>query len=477
MIGWILLALVVLLAAVLLLRTLAFRPRKEELPAVTPAEVDGDAVLNHLAEMIRCKTVSYYDKSLEDEGEFEKFRALLKTLYPAVHKACTLDRVGPSGLLYKWKGRSDKEPTVFMAHYDVVPVERELWEKDPFAGIIEDDVLWGRGTLDTKGTLCGVMESAEALLQQGYVPENDIYFAFAGDEEVAGLSAPAIVEELRKRGIVPALVVDEGGAVVENVFPGVTRPTAVVGTAEKGMTTVEFLLEGQGGHASAPPVKTPVGMLAKAVCTVEKKPFRFQITKPVAEMFDTLGRHSNFLFRMIFANLWLFKPVLNLICRISGGELNALMRTTVAFTQMEGSKATNVIPPVARIRANLRLCGQDTVDSAVAYLQQVIGEEKIRVHAIEGSNPSAVSTTDCEGWKKLKNAINQTWPEALVSPYLMMACSDSRHYSTLTDKVYRFSAMALSKEERGMIHGNNERVPAGTMVKTVQFYLRLMGQC
>jgi len=191
-------------------------------------------------------------------------------------------------------------------------------------------------------------------------------------------------------------------------------------------------------------------------------------------MFDTLGRYSGFALRMVFANLWCFGPVLNLVGRLTGGEINAMIRTTVAVTRFEGSRAFNVMPPKASFGVNMRLMGSDTVASVLERLKTIIGNDKIQVSLVDGMNPSSDSDTDCEAWRVLTKAVRQTWPEAIVSPYLMMACSDSRHYNKITDRVYRFSAMHLSKEERAMIHGNNERIPVETLVKIAAFYVRLM---
>ena len=472
---WLLIpAVLIIFVAILLIRTAKFRPVAEHPAQVMPVTVDQDKAVENLREMIRCKTVSNSNPDLIDEAEFERFRELLPRLYPNIHRVCERERIGLSGLLYHWKGKSSENPTILMAHYDVVPANEEDWEKPAFEGILEDGVLWGRGTLDTKGTLCGVLEGAENLISQDFTPQNDIYFAFVGDEEVNGSSAPSIVAELEKRGIQPALIVDEGGAVVEGVFPGVTQPCALIGIAEKGMLNVELSMKSRGGHASSPPPHTPVGVLAKAVVEIENKPFPAQLTKPAAEMFDTLGRHSSFLFRLIFSNLWCFRPVLDSICRKSGGELNALMRTTCAFTMMQGSKAPNVLPPLATVSANLRLIGDETTDSAVEYLRKAANNPDITISKVYGMNPSIYSETEGEGWERVKNAISQTWPEALISPYLMVACSDSRHYCRISNHVYRFSAMALSKEERSEIHGNNERIPVEKIATTAAFYMRLI---
>ncbi|MBQ8332785.1 MAG: M20/M25/M40 family metallo-hydrolase, partial [Clostridia bacterium] len=324
---------VVVLLAVILIRTALFVPRDEPRSAPDPVEFDRDAAVSALRELIRCRTVSRYDPALEDDAEFERLIALLPELYPHVSESCTFTRLPDRALLFHWKGKHQDEPAVMMAHYDVVPVNEDGWEVPPFDGIIEDGVLWGRGTLDTKVTFNGVLSAADALIASGFVPAHDMYFAFSGGEEVNGMGAVNIVNWFKEHGIKPALVVDEGGAVVENVFPGVKKPCGLIGIAEKGMLNCTFTVKSGGGHASAPAPHTPIGELSRACCAIENHPFPMHLTTPAAAMFDTLGRHSTFLYRVIFANLWLFSGVLNLLAKKSGGEMNALLRTTVAFTQ------------------------------------------------------------------------------------------------------------------------------------------------
>ncbi len=474
---YIILGLIAVFLAVILIRAAAFKPKSYPVTEAEPVEFDGDKAMGALQQLVRCKTVSYYDHSKEDDAEFEKLIGLLPELYPEVFRVCSFERLPDRALLFKWEGKKHDRPSVMMAHYDVVPVNEDQWDKDPFCGEIEDGVMWGRGTLDTKVTMNAVLSAADTLIAKGFIPENDIYFAFSGGEEVNGDGAKNIVDRFEELGLDLGLVVDEGGGVVENVFPGVKVPCGVIGIAEKGMMNVTLSVASQGGHASAPKPHTPVGILSQACCKMEANPFPMHVTKPAAEMFDTLGRHSTFLYKVIFANFGIFKGVLDLMGRKSGGEINALLRTTVAFTQMEGSAAPNVIPPVASMTANLRLNPMDTVESAKARIEKVIDDPNVTVTVGSNMNPSRVSQTDCEAWDKVAKAVSETWTGCLVAPYLMVQCSDCRHYGRISDKVYRFSAMDLTKEERATIHGNNERIRLDAAKRAVEFYLRLMQQC
>ena len=477
MTGWIFLGLFLVFLAVILIRACCFHPKPQPDAACEPVDFDRDGAVSALQTLVRFRTVSNVDPGKEDNGEFRKLIESLPRLYPRVFDVCSVTELPDRALLFRWPGKAAGDPAVLMAHYDVVPVDADKWEKPPFSGVIENGVLWGRGTLDTKATFNGILSAANHLIGKGFKPEHDIYFAFSGGEEVNGKGAPNIVEWFQRHDIQPALVVDEGGAVVENVFPGVKEPCGLIGIAEKGMMNVEYKVLSGGGHASAPPPATPIDILAKACRKLQANPFRMHLTKPAAEMFDTLGRYSSFGYKILFANLWCFGPVLDIFCRLSGGEINALTRTTMAFTMMQGSSARNVIPPEAKIVANMRLNPADSVASATAYLKKVVADPRVEVTVLESFEPSPISQTGCESWDKVASAVAQTWKGCVVAPYLMVQCSDSRHYRDLSDRVYRFSAMDLTAEERRTIHGNNERIRLECICKAVEFYIRLMEKC
>lgn len=465
------------LLAVVLARGACFRPEKHSPLSPETVSYDSEAAAAALQQLVQCRTVSHPDSHMEDDEEFTRLIRLLPRLYPTVFRICHILELPHRGLLIRWVGQCHNAPSVMMAHYDVVDVEESQWEKPPFAGVIENGVLWGRGTLDTKATMNGILMAAETLMQDGFVPQQDLYFAFSGNEEINGDGAKEIVDHFRSRGIQPALVLDEGGAVVENVFPGVTAPCALIGIAEKGMMNVQFSVRSSGGHASAPPTQTPIDILSKACLKLHKHPAPMVLSRPAKELFDNLGRHSSFLYRVIFANLWLFRPGLDLLCRKMGGEINALVRTTLAFTQMEGSPGRNVLPAHAHMVANLRLIPGEEPEAVRQRLERRIRDPRVQAEVLQSFSPSPVSQTRCDAYDRVSAAVEATWSGCIVSPYLMVQCSDARHYAGLSDHVYRFCAMELTAEERKTIHGNNERIRLDAIGKAVEFYIRLLKKC
>ena len=471
----IIIILLIALIAVMVFNAVRFKAADNGPRTVEDVKVNGDRAQQNLSTLIKFETVSNADYDKTDKAVFAAYRAKLKELYPNVTAASEYKELGNTAMLFKIKGKSSENPSVLMSHYDVVPVEEDRWQHPPFCGEIIDGVLWGRGAIDTKITMVGIMEALEDLLADGFMPENDLYLSFGGDEEVGGISAPAVVDYMEANGIKPALVLDEGGAVVDGVFPGVNKPIAVIKKKKKGIAQVEFTATSSGGHSSTPPVHTAVGKLAKTIVNLENKPFKAQVTEPVAGLFRKVGPHSPFALRMVFGNMWLFKGLLGRLASVLGGEINAMMRTTVAATMAQGSKQHNVLPNVATANVNVRLLNNVNQQQAQAHFDSVCSKD-VTCRFISYQDASPYASTESQAWHKVEKAVGDTWRDAIVSPYLMLAGSDSRRFSRICRDVYKFSAMALSKEERGLIHNDNERIAVEKIDQCVEFFHRLIVQ-
>lgn len=450
---------------------------------------DPEEAARRLAELIRCRTTAppsaSGDQEPADYSEFKKIRQLLKQFYPLTHQTLTRELVNSHSMLYHWPGRNDEKPLLLMAHYDVVPADESGWEQPPFGGIINNGIIWGRGALDTKVTVCAIFETVEALLAAGFKPDQDIYLAFGHDEETMGHGAPAIVEVLQNRGVRPDMVLDEGGAIVDNVFPGVKKPIAVVGLAEKGVADLEVVLQGRGGHSSTPGRNNPLAMLGRVILQVEKNPFKADIPPEVREMFNILGGHMPFHYRIVFANLWCFKPLLLKLLPLISRELNALCRTTCVFTIARAGQASNVIPEQVRAVANLRLAASDTLagvlqyitDQAMAATIKARQDEEplqVKVNLLGGHDASPSTSVNSSAYRKLVDTVETVFKDTIVTPYIMLGASDSRHYCAISDNVLRFSPIHLSKEELRSIHGHNERITVEKLGRVIQFYLSLV---
>ncbi len=470
---WLWLLLLGLLAylGALVYRAVQFRPLPMERGGSRASQVPEMPVAVKLSQLLQVPTVSS-----APEEVFAQFQELVHQLFPLVAQHCARVLVGERGIIYRWPGASQGDPRVFMSHYDVVPAQDGHWTYPPFSGEIADGAVWGRGALDTKCTLAAQLEGAETLIHQGFVPEQDIYFCFAGDEEIAGPTAPAILDTLQSWGVYPGLVVDEGGALVTGAFPGVKELCALVGVAEKGMTGLTVTASVPPGHASAPPRHTGLGLVSAAVRKLERFPWPLHYTPTLRAMVDTLGRQGSFLYRLVYANLDLLRPFISLYTAFTGGQLNALARTTCAFTQSGASDAFNILPDAAWASANVRILPGETVKTVRRRAARLLRDKRLTVEVQGGHDPSPVSATEGSCWNALTSAIHQVWPEALVAPTLMTGATDARHYAWVSEHVYRFSGVQMSKEELTLVHGYDERIRLSSLSTAVSFYIALMEQ-
>lgn len=432
------------------------------------------AAAGNLSDLVAIQTVSTPDPADRDAEAFAAFPAALRAAYPALHERLELTTVGHGGLLYRWPGASDERPIVLMAHWDVVPVEAARWGDDPFSGRITADAVHGRGTLDDKGALVMICEAVESLLSQGFSPPHDVYLSFGCDEEVRGSTAPAAVDELRRRGVTPWLVLDEGGAVVDDVLPGLRAPTALVGLAEKGLLDVELRTSDSSGHASMPPRGGAVARLARAITRLDRHPFPPVLTDPFVAMLETVGPHLGPPLAPFLSRAARARPLIARVLARLGPETAAVVRTTVAITRLQGSPARNVLAATATANANIRIQLGETVAGVVDRLTRVIGDRSIEVRVLAGTDPTPVSPSTGPQFAAIRGAVAATYPDAVTCPYVTLQASDSRHFNAISEHVYRFSPLAMTRTQRDSIHGADEHVTLDALGRGVEFFRRLL---
>lgn len=427
-----------------------------------------------LSRMIQLPTVSA-ERERRGQSPFDAFADLLVELYPLVHVHLDRERIGDLGILYRWRGRTAHDPVVLMAHYDVVPVdESDAWRHPPFEGRIDGGWVHGRGALDDKGPLVVILDAVENLLAGGFTPARDVYLSFGGDEETFGGAARAVAETLRDRGVEPWLVLDEGGAVVDAPLPFVRGRAAMVGVGEKGVLTLRLSARGAGGHASAPPARTAVRRIARAVERLSPATFPPRTPAAVSRMLQLFADRSTGLpqrlYRLLAAAPWLTARVFTAM----GGEPAALVRTTVAATMQSGGTSANVLPSQASATLNLRIALGETIDGTVRRVRRRVADRHVEVEVLEGDDPSPESSTANAQFALISDAVGVSHPDAATVPYVMMAATDSRHFHRFCAAVYRFAPLEMSKAQRASIHGVDERVEIAALERGELFHRTLL---
>jgi carboxypeptidase PM20D1 len=474
-------AAVLVLAAVVVVRTLTFKaPAAADVSGIAvapPIQVDVARAAQRLSQAVQIPTVRHQNRADDVDAEWTRLHAFLETAYPAAHAAMTRDELASRTLVYTWPGSDPSlAPIVLMAHQDVVPVTPGTegdWKHPPFAGVIAEDAVWGRGSIDDKGSLIGVFEALETLAQQGFRPKRTVIVVSGGDEEVIGQGARAAADYLKAKGIKAEFVVDEGLAVLAD-NPVTGGRLAVIGTAEKGYGTLKVTAKAAGGHSSAPPADGGgVVTLAKAVQAIAGKPFPLAFRGPGAAMVETLAPRASFRVRMAVANKWLLGGLLtDQAARTPAGA--ALLHTTIAPTMLKASPKENVLPQDATAWINYRIAPGDTSATVMARARSAVGDLPVTLAWDRPPNePSPVSSTSSWGWKVLAATAGAV-TEAPVAPSLVTAGTDSRYLTPVAKDVYRFQPVEFGMRDIEMIHGTNEHMTLKNLEKMVQFYARLV---
>lgn len=467
------------LAVVVAVRTARLAPEPVEVRPADPIEIDRDAAVARLAAAIRIPTVST-DEGPAPPDTLARLHRFLEAAFPRVHAALAREVVGGGSLLYVWEGADSRAaPILLLAHLDVVPVEpgtEGRWTHPPFSGAIAGGRVWGRGAMDDKASALAILEAVEALLAAGFQPRRGVLVALGHDEERGGAEGAArMAAFLQAREVRPAFVLDEGYAVLEELVPGIEAPVALVGVAEKGFVNVELVARGEGGHSSMPPRETAVTVLARAILRVAEERPPARLDGLAERTFTALAPHMEFGHRALFANLWLFRPVVR---RAMAREhrTDALLRTTTAPTMLEGSPKANVLPSEARAVVNFRIRPGDTTEGIVDHVRRAADDPRVDVRTVPGfaSEPSPVSPDSGAAWELLAVTIRQTVGTEVVAPALVVGGTDARHYVDLAEAVYRFVPLRVTGADVDKIHGTDESVGVDDYARMIRFYAQLV---
>jgi carboxypeptidase PM20D1 len=466
------------LAVTVVVNTWQTPSRQIDVTAVVPELLDEAGAAQRLAEAIRFRTISNFLVPDQNADQFAALHAHLAKNFPAAHRALTRETVGRYSLLYTWPGSDPAAaPILLLAHQDVVPIAPGTegdWQAPPFDGVVRDGFIWGRGAWDNKGNLYSIMEAVERLARDGFKPRRTIHLAFGHDEEVSGRrGAKAIAALLAARNVRLAFVLDEGLLVMERAIPGLDKPAALIGIAEKGYVTLVLEVSATPGHSSMPPRRTAIGMMSAALARLEDQSFPPALRGVARDMFETLAPEMHGLNRILFSNLWLFAPLVERELA-KGAGANAMLRTTTALTIVNAGNKENVLPGRAEATVNFRLLPGDTQDSVIKHTRRAVGDGIVITPDGANNDPSPVSLTRGAAYVTLARTIREVFPGSVVAPGLMVAATDSRHFVGIADTVFRFSPVRATNDDLPRFHGTNERISIANYAEMIRFYGGLM---
>jgi len=447
--------------------------------SVAAAQTEKTNEIQRLSKALQFETISDYDSTAFDPVVYKNFISYLQQAFPLTHQKLEFRIINEYSLVYYWKGIDTKKaPVLFLGHYDVVPAEASTlkqWTHSPFSGHVDNEWIWGRGAVDNKFLVMSLLETAENLLKEKFTPRQDIYFAFGHDEEIGGeQGAQKIAEYLKTKDIEFDMVLDEGGIIVKDVFPGITKAIAFISTGEKGDMNVEMTVFEKGGHSSVPPKETAIDILSTAIIKLNKNPMPARLQEPTIEMFNILAPHFDGKTRFAVRHRRLFgKKILKKLSNNPG--TNALIRTVMSTTMLQGGAKENSLPTFAAVNLNIRILQGDSIESVMHYIHKTANDPRIQLTLKRYShNPSPITPSNGKAWQVLSNTIKNNWPDIVISPLVAPGTTDSRHYSSLSKTILRFIPVTVNKESKEQIHGINERIGISEYFKSIQFYTELI---
>ena len=469
--------LLVLSIAFILIRTFTFTSNQLEVELINPIE-QPDGALERFQEALRLKTISFENPEDFDSTQFEAFNQFLTERYPLVNSRLVHNIFNQYSHLYTWQGSDTSlKPAVLMGHIDVVPIASpDDWSVDPFAAEIKDGKIWGRGTIDDKFSVIGILEAVELLLSEGFEPRRTVILAFGHDEEVGGdLGAVAMASHLKNKGIQAEYVLDEGYAITQKLIPGINPDAAFIGISEKGSTTIEFTVNLEGGHSSQPAKETAIDVLSSAISKIKANPLEATLSEPMQGFMDQLGPEMGFVNKMAFANREIFEPIIIGIYENASGAGNALVRTTTSPTIFEAGVKENVIPTFARALVNFRIIPGQTAKDVMDHVTEVMNDSRVKTKFFGfNSNPSPVSPINSFGYETINRTIKEIFKDTYTAPNLVIAATDSRHFAALSPNIYRFVPYHINEENINSFHGIDERILVDDFKDAIRFYHQLI---
>lgn len=465
----VILGIIALLVAVILFNTFSNKPTcAKDAKVILDESERASEYGKRLSQMVQKETISC--KNQEDRTKFYEFHEILEKMFPHIHQTCEKN-VFDGSLLFKWPSSGSHEPILFMSHHDVVEANG-TWEHEPFSGDIDEKGrVWGRGTVDTKASLFCILTAVEELMKKGFAPECDVYIASSCTEEWSGNGAPQTAAYLKEQGVELALLLDEGGMIVEEPVGGVKGIYGMVGVVEKGYGDVKFIARSKGGHASAPGKNTPLVRLGKFMADIEKKnPFEVQFTETVEEMFRRMAPNMDFGMKVIFANMALFKPLLKKLLPSISSAAGAMIKTTLAFTMAKGADGLNVLPQEAYVTGNMRFIQHQDNHASIKLITEIAKKYDIEVEVITQESPAPIVDYKSSAFKLIEEVAAEIYPGVGICPYTMTGGTDAKYYSEVTKNALRFAPLYIDDQQYKSIHGLNESIYQGALPLGVDFY-------